>query len=216
MTDDMVGPIVAAYMAASPAQRAAGRDWYPAASAIVDSLAAWADIDRPSMAAIVAALSPRNPWAWNVQDAAAVAYAATHGLPCPTVTTFGANRSRAWAIATGASDWSGSALKVRSFVANILGDPDAVTVDVWAIRVATAGRRSAVRGAADYQRVAEAYRDAAEFVGETPRDVQAIVWIAAQAAGLGSARRGRHDKVLKRGTLALIAELLTGQLCLAL
>jgi hypothetical protein len=34
----------------------------------------------------------------------------------------------------------------------------------------------------------------------------------AQAAGLGSRRRGRHDRTLKRGTLPIVAALLGGAL----
>src|SRR5438046_239682 len=115
MTAEYVANILLAYRAASPADIAAGRDWYPAASRIVDAIAEWANVDPPRVAAVMAALSPRNPWQWNVQDCAAVTYAASHGRPMPhetvcpvTVTTFDSNRDTAWRFATGESDWVSS------------------------------------------------------------------------------------------------------------
>lgn len=200
--------IRAAYDASSGSQRADGRDWYPKAGRIVASLADWADVDHESMAAILATLSPRNPWAWNVQDAAAFAHAATHGASMPRATTFGANARKAWTIATHRYDARVAGHKVRSFVANIVGDPSAVTVDVWAMRVATNGKRDvAPSSASAYQRVADAYRAVALDVHERPCDLQAIIWVAAQ----GTDRRSAHGRSLKRGTGALVNELLTGQ-----
>lgn len=206
--------ILATWDAATAEQRAAGSEWYPNAGRMIDSLASWADVDRRTMAAVVAALSPRNPWAWNVADAAAYARAYSDGRPMPGATTFTANRLRAWSFLTGGSDWKTSALKVRSFVANMTGDESAVTVDVWAIRVATAGAEDTVRNDRQYREIAAAYVRAAELCGVAPSTMQAVTWIVAQDAGTGSKRRGRHDRTIKAGTAAFVAELLTGQLSL--
>ena len=206
--------ILATYDAATLEQREAGSDWYPQAGRMISALADWSGVDDRTMAAVVAALSPRNPWNWNVADAAAFARAYTDGAPMPTATTFGANRERAWAFLSGAGSWTSSALKVRSFVANMTGDLSAVTVDVWAIRVATGGAENIVRTDRQYRELAEAYRAAAMVRGVKPAVMQAVTWIVAQDAGTGSNRRGRHDKSIKRGTAAFVAELLTGQLSL--
>lgn len=186
-----------------------GRDWYPAARRIVGAIAAWSDVAPDRVAAMMAALSPRNPWNWNVQDAAAFALAVSRGDPePPSATTFGANRRTAWNFGRGIGDWRSGALKVRSFVANIMGDPDAVTVDVWAVRVATGGAESAVKRG-QYEAIADAYRTVADETGDTPRDLQAITWIVAERTGLGSARKGRgHTVTLKRGTFPFVADLL--------
>lgn len=198
------------YALATSADVAAGRAWYPAAGGIADAIATRTGVDVGRVAAAIAALSPRNPWRWNVQDAAAYADAAARGDDTPPVaTTFGANRARAWQFVTGGADWKTSALKVRSFVRNIMGDVDAVTVDVWAIRVATNGAESAVKSDRQYRDVADAYRDVAAEVGETPRDLQAITWIVAERIGLGSKRRGRHSQSFKRGTFAWIVALMS-------
>lgn len=207
--EDLVAAIVAAYRDASPEDIERGRDWYPRAGRMIAELAAWSGLDTPTMAAVVAALSPRNPWNWNVADAAAIAQHAAMGGPLPKVTTFDQNRDRAVSIAAGRSDWTTSAPKVRSFVRNMTGDVDAVTVDVWAIKVATAGKRSEVRSDADYWNVAQAYQTAAGIVGETPRELQAIVWVNAERVGLASKRRGRIGESIKRGTLPFVIGLLT-------
>lgn len=212
---EMVASIVRTYRDATADQIAAGRRWYPAAGAIATGIADWAGLPADRVAAAIAALSPRNPWAWNVADAAAFADAAAAGRPTrPSATTFNSNADRAWAILNGGADWRTSALKVRSFVANILGDTDAVTVDVWAIRVATDGRIDTVRNDGQYRRVADAYRSAALYllgadsVVITPRDLQAVTWLVAEQSGIGSRRRGRHGLTLKRGTLPIVATLL--------
>ena len=206
MSGEHVSAIIAEYNRATSDQLDAGRDWYPRAGRIVAQLACWAGVEPTSMGAALSALSPRNPWAWNVQDAAAFGWAARHGEPMPVATTYGANRRRAWGFFTGSTDWQGSALKVRAFTRAIDGDGDAVVVDVWAVRVATEGRRQLVENDRDYLELAEAYREAARQLGEpSARDLQAIVWVSAQTRGLGSHRRGRHDAVAKRGTFEVVA-----------
>lgn len=205
--------IIATYHRASPADIAAGRDWYPSAGRIVRAIARESSIAPERVASAVAALSPRNPWYWNVADAHAFALSAASDGPMPaSATTFSANARRAWAmLRDDGSDWTAEAPKVRAFVRAIMGDADSVVVDVWAMRVATAGARDAVRPG-EYAAVADAYRAASAIVGESPRDTQAITWLVGQREGMGSARIGRHDKSLKRGTAPVIAELLTGQL----
>ena len=188
--------------------RESGADWYPTARRIVDGIAERTGQAPDRIAAAMAALSPRNPWAWNVQDAAAYAQATSEGGSMPSATTFGANRRRAWAFLHGESDWASAALKVRSFVANIMGDTDAVTVDVWAIRVATMGEQSDAPGIRQYREVADAYRTVAAEVGLTPRDLQAITWTTAERIGLGSQRRGRHGQTFKAGTFDYVRDLL--------
>lgn len=206
---DYASSIRRVYGIATPADIATGRDWYPTAARIVDGIATETGIAPDRVAAMVAALSPRNPWAWNVQDAAAYAVAIARGDTAPPIaTTFGANRRAAWRLGTGAGDWRTAALKVRSFVANIGGDPDAVTVDVWALRVATDGAESSVKSDRQYRDVADAYRTVAAEIGCTPRDLQAITWVAAERIGLGSKRRGRHGRTPKRGTFGFVLALL--------
>lgn len=218
--DAMVAAIVATYRDASPEDIAAGVAWYPTAgrmvAAIADSapIAGHGTVPQHRVAFALAALSPRNPWRWNVADAYAFTHAAAavlSGEPDngpPAATTFGSNRAAAWRAlgimgATMGDPWASAAPKVRAFVSAILGDAHAVVVDVWAIRVATGGALDAVRPG-EYGRVAAAYQDAAAIVGIAPRDVQAITWLVAQRAGLGSNRRSDHTLAFKRGTPAIV------------
>jgi hypothetical protein len=202
---------------ATPEDIGSGLSWYPTAGRIVETIGAWAGLSSDRVAAMLAALSPRNPWAWNVQDAAAFARAIADGGPMPRATTFGYNQRLAWALGSGKDDWRTAAPKVRSFVANILGDTDAVTIDVWAARVCTAGEYAGETiGKGQYRAMADAYRTVAEHEGlagrtVTPRDLQAITWVVAERIGLGSKRRGRgHSQTFKQGTLPIVMQLLAG------
>lgn len=205
---DMVAAIIETYGRADDAQRSGGRAWYGSAGRMVRSIAA--DTLQPAdrVAAALAALSPRNPWRWNVADAYAfaAAYRADPHGPIPSATTFSVNRGNAWLALAGDTAWRTRAPKVRAFVAAILGDHGAVVVDTWAIRVATRGALTDVRDA-EYDHVAAAYRDAATMIGETPAAVQAITWLVAQSEGMASSRRGRHDETFKRGTPAAVVAL---------
>lgn len=181
----MVRRITRAYRVATAADRAAGLGWYAAAQ----REAATIHPERPDLAAgVLAALSPRCQWSTNVAWAHAVVAAARAGLPCPKVSTK-SNRRTAWAIATSGDDplrhlgtiaptgTIRSGHKVRAFYANITGDHNAVTVDVWAYRAAT-GRKVASVGARDYRLISAAYVRAAAILGVTPRECQAAVWVA--------------------------------------
>lgn len=208
----MVSAIVATYHRASPEQVASGIAWYPSALDIVTRIADEASADVARVTYALAALSPRNPWLWNVADVYAFAMAARYGRPMPKATTFTRNAQLAWrALHDSREPWTSAAPKVKAFVNAILGDMDSVVVDVWATRVATEGRISAVP-TGRYDEVADAYRIAARHLGITPRTVQAVTWLVAQQDGQGSRRNGRHDRHPKRGTHPRIVTMLTGQL----
>lgn len=207
---DMVAAIVETYARATEVQREAGRSWYGTAGRIVRAIAAPNRADPERVAYVLAALSPRNPWRWNVADAYAFITAAQGGADHrPTATTFDRNAETAWRIANGGAGWNSPAPKVRAFVRAILGDHTAVVVDVWAIKVATRGVLDHVKDV-EYAPVADAYADAAAMVGETATDMQAITWLVAQSEGLASRRRGRHDETFKRGTAPAVVAMFEG------
>lgn len=172
--------IIRIIRSATPAQVAEGAAWYPVAHGEASRIAAIYGIGTDTVAAIIAALSPRNRWARNVYDAECFVAAAFHGLPRrPKACTFHANAAKAWDIATG-TPWSDilTGPKVRSFVANIVGDVYAVTVDVWAVRAATLGAADSVgKRKGEYDAYANAYRAAAATLGLTPHTAQAIAWV---------------------------------------
>lgn len=196
----MVENILATYHRATLEQRASGRRWYPLAGRIVEAIAADTRSDAVRVAYALSALSPRNPWRWNVADAYSFAEARQQGRTMPRATTFKRNQEAAWlALSSDTAPWCTAAPKVSAFVAAIMGNPLSVVVDVWAVRVALTEDRKTIT-LSDYVDIAEAYKDAARAIGEQPRDMQAITWLVAQTEGLATHRTGRHDLTFKAGT----------------
>jgi hypothetical protein len=130
---DMVANILDVWDRATPAQRAAGERWYSSAYDLATMIADRTGIDTRRVVMAIAALSPRNPWRWNVFDAYSFAVARAEGRTCPTATTFKRNWAAAWRALDPDTDqpWLTSALKVRAFVKAIIGDETSVVVDAW-------------------------------------------------------------------------------------
>lgn len=162
---------------AADAVREAGRNWYPSAEGAIATLANAYGVGRPTAAGVVAALSPQTRWRKNLEGAEAV----LNGEPW-RATGYGSNVAKAERIAAGSSPLlvlGGD--KVRSFWANLVGSRATLTIDVWAQRAAT-GRDLAPPKGNRYRRIARAYEAAAAAVGEHPRDLQAICWLAIRPA----------------------------------
>lgn len=176
----------ALYAGADPATIAAGRDWYREAAAEVARLARSAPpgIGRVACAGVLAALSPRAQWGQNVAGArAAVAAAATGADPALAAAPYslGANCVKAARILAGEpADKVLGGRKVRAFWRAILGDGAAVTIDYWACVAAGRGQDANRLTPRRHAVIERAYRAAADWAGETPRDFQAIAWIAAR------------------------------------
>lgn len=164
---------------ATPADVATGLSWYANAHAIAQQLAdeSGGRLSARQCAGVIAALSPRCQWATNVAGARAMVRAAVDGAPEPTVAGTLGNRAKGWAIAHGADpDAVLGGPKVRAFFANICGDAEAVTVDVWAARAAEGRANPQAPVRRRYALCAESYRRAARRRGMHPRDAQAAVW----------------------------------------
>lgn len=71
-------------------------------------------------------------------------------------------------------------LKVTSFYRAIMGDPNAVVLDRWALRAVGHDRGTCTP--LQYARYSAMYSEAAHAVGESPRDFQAIVWTVMREA----------------------------------
>lgn len=169
--------ILAAYDAAAEQHRREGEDWYESARMTARAIAETHGLSERHVAGIVAALSPRVAWSSNIAGARRIAEAIARRRPEPVVAGTLSNRRKAWAIARGAEPEAVlSGPKVRAFFANLLGDDDAVTVDVWAARAAEGISREPTP--ARYALIADAYRDAARLRGVSPRVMQATVWVA--------------------------------------
>ena len=129
----MVRRIRAQYALCTVQDLADGIAWYDRAAIAALGMAGF---DMLRAAGVIAALSPRCAWTTNLSWARAMLAAAIDGSSCPAVHTT-TMRGQAWKIANGHHALSVlGGPKVRSFFANITGDHNAVTVDVWAARVA--------------------------------------------------------------------------------
>lgn len=147
--------------------------WYRRAlSDICDIAEVWA-LPPDTVAGIVAALSPRMRWEANLADA--VRLIAGVGA----VRALGANAAKARRILAG-EDWRDvlSGPKVRAFAANLTGNAQEVTVDVWMARALTGGALSEPRSDGDYREMARAVRAVAAEYGHPPANVQAVAWVA--------------------------------------
>jgi hypothetical protein len=180
----MVRRLTRAYFAASHGQRVAGLEWYVRFGGVAGALAARHGVSFDDAAGVLAIVSPRVTVAASVMLADTVLREHAAGTRRFDVCKgLNANVVKAWRWLDGdrsvlALDVDGltRARKVRSFYANITGDVDAVTVDVWAARAAgwRGGDRFPVGGA--YVAIADAYRAAARRCGVSPRELQAVVW----------------------------------------
>lgn len=209
-TEDMVANILSYYRSATQEQLQAGRGWYPAAESLAHVISRATGTDLRRVVLAIAALSPRNPWRWNVFDAYAFAEARAEGRTMPRATTFHRNSAAAWRALDPATEtpWLTTAPKVKAFVSAILGDGESVVVDTWAVRVATAFVKSRVATDAEYAYVAHAYNVAANLVHhEWPRDLQAITWLVARTEGTALIRPSNAD-TFKAGTPEFLREAL--------
>ena len=175
---DMLSNILTAYDNATAADANEGTAWYADARAFAAGLAAGTLLTVEHAAGVIAALSPRVRWNTNKFAAATIVDAAQNGRSEPTVAGLTKNRAKAWVIALGRMplDVLGGQ-KVRAFYANILGDEDAVTVDVWAARVALGPDATDRIPARQYVAIADAYRLAADMRGVSPMVMQATTWV---------------------------------------
>jgi hypothetical protein len=124
----------------------------------------------------MAHLSPRC--ARSANDRAL--FALMHGERAPGI--MAANYERARSALTAPDPWSTfgpRAHKTRNFARNLLGNPDAVTVDAWTLRVVGEDERTLRRNGV-YDAIAAAYRSEARRAGMAPSALQAITWIGAR------------------------------------
>ena len=158
-----------------------GARWYDEAGRLASDLAIesdWGTVTPAHAAAVIAQRSPRTTWARNVATATALIY---HGRDAAReLGAIGSNIDRA-IVALDSDDPIATinGPKTNSFARNINGDREAVTVDVWAARVADLDETLLGRKGA-YDAVAHAYRVAARRRGVDPATMQATTWIVAR------------------------------------
>lgn len=150
-----------------------GAIWYRDALAAIVDTATLYGLSGDAVAGIVAALSPRQRWESNIADAVRVISGRGN------VRALGANAAKARRILAG-EDWRHvlSGPKVRAFAANLSGNWQEVTVDVWMSRALTQGERDEPRSDGDYREMARAVRAVAGEYELPPAIIQAVAWCA--------------------------------------
>lgn len=181
---EMVDRITTYYEQADERTREAGAGWYPVAAELAEEIGTLACVDPladPTVigAGILAALSPRIQWSYNITAARAVAirpYLRPSGI-------FTSSWLKAQRICNG--DAPSKVLggrKVTSFYRNILGDDSVVCVDGHAYRLAVGpgckGKHLERKG--EYDRVEASYILAARQAGVSPTTMQACTWLVRQ------------------------------------
>ena len=184
--------IKAIYELATAAERIDGTNWYPIANDIAETLGEEYGLGgRLKAIGVIAALSPRNKWSRNVQDAenliAAYVAAGAEQARLTKVCTFGANKEKAIKVL-------GLQLGSETEILNILSGPklkefysciyglDDVCIDGHAYCIWTGGRTGLkdvpAIGVNLRRQIKADYRQAAEDLGLTASALQAITWCA--------------------------------------
>lgn len=165
--------ILAQFRAASPEHVAAGMEWYDLAYTACERLGRWHGYTATQATCALAHLSPRVGWLRNLTNLEALL--SGEDKPAGTFTRSWEMAAHSLTVPDPLDTFSTRARKTRSFVKAILGDTNAVTVDIWTARAAGVEERS-VSTSSGYIIVADAYRRASGHVGIPAREVQAITW----------------------------------------
>lgn len=204
-------PPVSEFTAAALAG-AAKRHWYTDAGR---AIAARYGADAPRFTALLAALSPRVSVAVNVRNATAVFKLwAERGRPTDKVAILATIREgipgellRSWinncvrALSSDAPQLSGP--KVDSFMRNLLGDAEEVTIDAWMIAFAGTSARmhngASGRGPGKtpaYTAMAVKVREAARMLRWSAPQTQAAIWAFTKSAYEGASAAGSTVRAL--------------------
>jgi len=191
MTRTNIDNIKAIYQLATLTEKQDGITWYPNALDIAEELGERHNLGgRLKAIGVIAALSPRNRWERNVQDADALIAAFNAGgaeqAMLTKVCTFGANKAKAIKILQlqHASETEILAIlsgpKLQEFYNCIYGLAD-VCIDghafcIWAANRTCLADVPAI-GVKLRREIKTDYRAAADELGITPSACQAITWV---------------------------------------
>jgi hypothetical protein len=183
LLENRVKRIIDCYKRSTSLDRAQGESWYQRAFDYAQHI----HPNAMTGAGVIAALSPNLRWSVNQDAAKLMCDAALNGDQMPDAPGYPLNRVKAWRIANGDYQFSPLELlsqspghfKVNNFFRNIMGDSHVVTVDRWAARIADGAEHLDSVSGKTYIGIERAYQYAAnEIRSVTPRDLQAITWVA--------------------------------------
>lgn len=125
---------------------------------------------------LLAATSPRTPIIRNTFLASQLLHYIHDGIICKIKMAFEAHLNNVCRAILGLPL---SGQKVLSFQANLLGDKNAVTVDVWMMKVFAMDHDAPTT--AEYDDIARATRKLAKQYGVSPAAMQATLWVGIKA-----------------------------------
>ena len=190
MSRTNIDNIKAIYQLATLTEKQDGITWYPQADQIAISLADRHEISEAQAIGVIAALSPRNRWERNVQDAdsliAAFVAGGSEQAMLTKVCTFGANKAKAVKVLGLIAPTLAQVLdvlsgpKLREFASCIAGLAD-VCIDGHAFCIWNGGRTSLADvpaiGVKLRREIKADYQAAADELGLTAAALQAITWV---------------------------------------
>ena len=184
--------IIAVYNLASASDKSQGSDWYARALTFAQQLSALYSIETATIVGVIAALSPRNRWERNMQDAESMVKVAAAGgkfsdLMNLKVCTFKTGKEKAARILTDNVTDKAELLailkgpKLQEFFNCILGDSGDVCIDGHAYSIWVGDRITLANvpsiGKKLRQTIKADYQEAAAILGVQPHVVQAITWV---------------------------------------
>ena len=187
-----VQSITAVYNLASQADKNQGLNWYARALTFAVQLSDLYDIETTTIVGVIAALSPRNRWERNMQDAESMVKVAANGgtfedLMQLKVCTFKTGKSKAAAILANKVSDRAELLatlkgpKLCEFFNCILGDCDDVCIDGHAYSIWVGDRITLANvpsiGKKLRQNIKADYQQAAKDLGLKSHELQAITWV---------------------------------------
>ena len=172
--------VIAAYRNADPKLKADGMAWYSTAAIVAEQVSTIAGIPLANGAAVIAVLSPQTNWSNNVNWAIAIAEAHANGTKLPQM-GLGNNQRRAAIALTDLTDVERTkgTLKVNNFYGSIIGRRGSVCIDRHAVRIAEGNPDHAGNIGSDgnYNKYADAYREAARKFKIASCKIQAVTWV---------------------------------------
>lgn len=153
---------------ASLSQAAQAGAWYANANSIARELSITSGHSLEVTSSVIAAFSPRCPWARNV-------FLATEFLAGNPVATLGSSiRNAEKALTMGFDALNGR--KTNAFARNIAGNLDAVTIDTWMIKAAGLDSSKSLNKTT-YNELSDAVIEVANDYNLRPAVTQALIWI---------------------------------------
>lgn len=184
--------IAAVFNLASQADKNQGLNWYARALTFAVQLSDIYDIETSTIVGVIAALSPRNRWERNMQDAESMVKVYAAGgdysdLMKLKVCTFSVGKQKAAAILTDKVSDRDALLailkgpKLCEFFNCILGDMDDVCIDGHAYSIWFGDRITLANvpsiGKKLRQTIKADYQQAAKDLGLKSHELQAITWV---------------------------------------